>query len=126
MEDINLIFEINQKSNDILINNIIDDNENTNDNENDKINVNDNVFTDTKICDFFKDLSITIGGSKLIEKILKTPINNKELLLARQKINNFISDSNKKILKNNEKDLLWIMTLDKELKEDLTINLLFY
>jgi len=122
MEDINLIFEINEKSNHILIDNIINDND---DNDN-NIKVNDNVYTDTKICDFFKNLSITIGGSKLIEKILKMPINDKELLLARQKISYIINNSSKEILKNNEKDLLWIMTLDKELKEDLTINLLFF
>ena len=127
MEDINVIFEINEKSNDILINKIINDNDNDNDNnDNHKINVNDNVYTDTKICDFFKDLSITKGGSKLIEKILKMPINNKKLLLERQKINYIINNTSKEILKNNEKDLLWIMTLDKELKEDLTINLLFF
>lgn len=125
MEDINVIFEINEKSNEILINKIINDN-NDNDNHNQKINVNDNVYTDTKICDFFKDLSITKGGSKLIEKILKMPINNKKLLLERQKINYIINNTSKEILKNNEKDLLWIMTLDKELKEDLTINLLFF
>lgn len=122
MEDINLIFEINEKSNHILIDNIINDN----DNDNKRINVNDNVYTDTKICDFFKNLSITIGGSKLIEKILKMPISDKELLLERQKISYIINNSIKEILKNNEKDLLWIMTLDKELKEDLTINLLFF
>ena len=122
MEDINVVFEINEKSNEILINNIIN-NDINNDN---KINVNDNVFTDTRICDFFKNLCITKGGFKLIEKILKSPINNKELLLKRQKINYIINNSYKEILKNNENDLLWIMTLDKELKEDLTINLLFF
>jgi DNA mismatch repair ATPase MutS len=126
----NQIFEINENSSEFIneINKIINDHyyDNKNDNKNDEINVNDNVYTDTKICDYFKDLCITVGGSKLIEKILKKPLNNKELLLKRQQTNYLINNTAKEILKNNEKDLLWIMILEKELKEELTINLLFF
>jgi len=90
-----------------------------------KINVSDSIYTDTKINEWIKTKTITKGGSILIDKIIKNPTNDLELLLERQKVNYQIFNYQLETLKNKEKDLLWIMTLKKEIDEDTSINLLF-
>jgi len=90
-----------------------------------KINVSDSIYTDTKINEWIKTKTITKGGSILIDKIIKNPTNDLQLLLERQKVNYQIFNYQLETLKNKEKDLLWIMTLKKEIDEDTSINLLF-
>jgi len=92
---------------------------------NNKIKVCDNIYTDTKIDEWAKSKTITRGGSILMEKIIKNPINNLNKLLERQKTNYELFNYQLETLKNTEKDLLWIMTLKKEIDDDMTINLLF-
>jgi hypothetical protein len=92
---------------------------------NNKIKVCDNIYTDTKIDEWAKSKTITRGGSILMEKIIKNPINDLNKLLERQKTNYELFNYQLETLKNTEKDLLWIMTLKKEIDDDMTINLLF-
>jgi len=92
---------------------------------NDTINTSASIYTDTTIDKWISKLPITRGGSIVIDKIIKNPINNKELLLERQKTNFNISSYHLNILKTTEKDLLWIMNLKEDIEDDMSINLLF-
>ena len=120
IEDLNIFFEIPDTTVNVLLDTILNNNDISN-----KIIVSDNVYTDTNIDEWLNKKPTTIGGMKIIDKIIKTPINNKELLLQRQKSNYELLNYQREILKNNEKDLLWIMTLKDEIDDDLSINLLF-
>ena len=120
IEDLNIFFEIPDTTVNVLLDNILKNNDISN-----KIIVSDNVYTDTKIDEWLNKKPTTIGGMKIIDKIIKTPINNKELLIQRQNSNYELLNYQRDILKNNEKDLLWIMTLKDEIDDDLSINLLF-
>jgi predicted ATPase len=120
IEDLNIFFEIPDTTVNVLLDTILINNDISN-----KIIVSDNVYTDTNIDEWLNKKPTTIGGMKIIDKIIKTPINNKELLLQRQKSNYELLNYQREILKNNEKDLLWIMTLKDEIDDDLSINLLF-
>jgi len=119
--DLNILFDISDSSLNILLNDILSDND-VNDN---KIIVNENIFNDTQIIEWGNSKPLTIGGKKILEKILRTPINNKELLLERQQTNFNILKFQKEILLEHEKDILWIITLNKEIEEDDSIKLLF-
>ena len=120
IEDLNIFFEIPDTTVNVLLDNILKNNDTSN-----KIIVSDNVYTDTNIDEWLNKQPTTIGGMKIMDKIIKTPINNKELLIQRQKSNYELLNYQREILKNNEKDLLWIMTLKDEIDDDLSINLLF-
>jgi hypothetical protein len=120
LDDLNVFFEIPTSTANVLLNDILKNNYDKN-----KIIVSDNVYTDTKIDEWVKLLPTTLGASILIDKLIKTPINNKTLLENRQKTNFKLLNYQKEILKNHEKDLLWIMTLKEEIDEDFSINLLF-
>lgn len=120
IEDLNIFFEIPDTTVNVLLDNILKNNDTSN-----KIIVSDNVYTDTNIDEWLNKKPTTIGGMKIMDKIVKTPINNKELLIQRQKSNYELLNYQREILKNNEKDLLWIMTLKDEIDDDLSINLLF-
>lgn len=91
----------------------------------DVINVSDSIYNDTNIDNWANKLPITRGGSIIIDKIIKNPINNRELLINRQNTTFEIFNYQLEILKENEKDILWIMNLKKEIEDDSTINLLF-
>jgi hypothetical protein len=120
LDNLNVFFEIPTATANILLHDILKNNFNKN-----KIVVSDNVYTDTKIDEWAVKQPSTLGGSILIDKLIKTPINNKTLLENRQKTNFKLLDYHREILKNHEKDLLWIMTLKEEIDDDFSINLLF-
>jgi predicted ATPase len=120
IDELDTFFEIPDKTDEILLEGILKNNYDKN-----KIIVSDNVYTDTKINDWIKNKPTTKGGSILIEKLIKTPINDKQLLTERQKVNYELLSYHLNILKNNEKDILWIMTLKEEIDDDISINLLF-
>ena len=53
------------------------------------------------------------------------PADRKEILLNRQKISFEILNYHLKTLKENEKDILWILNLKKEIDENSSVKLLF-
>jgi len=91
----------------------------------DTINVSKSIYTDTNVDTWISKLPITRGGSIIIDKIIKNPIRNKELLIQRQKTSYDIFKYQLEILKEKEKDILWIMTLKEEIDDDMSMNLLF-
>ena len=120
VDEINVFFDIPINTANILLDDILKNNYDKN-----KIIISDNVYTDTNIDEWIKTKPSTMGGVKLIDKLIKTPINDKKILLDRQKANYIIPKYQLEILKNCEKELLWIMTLKKEIDEDMAINLLY-
>jgi len=120
MDELNNYFQMSNITAEELLDDIL-----KHDKQDNKIIVNDNIFTDTNIYEWAKTKPTTMGGIKIIEKIIKNPINDKKKLLERQKVNYQIPKYQLDILKNTEKDLLWIMTLKEEIDDNISINLLF-
>jgi len=120
LKDLEEFLELSEKNANNLLLNILD-----NININNKIIVSDSIYTDTKINNWIISKPITRGGSILIDKIIKNPINDIDQIIERQKVYYEIFNYQLETLKNNEKDLLWIMTLKKEIDDDMSINLLF-
>jgi len=116
MED----FDINEKQIKLILHPILNDFQNPY-----KIEVSENIYEDTNIDDFFSNKTSTIGGSIVIKNLIRNPINNKEILLHRQKSSFQIINYHLQILKENEKDLLWILNLKKEIDDNSSIKLLF-
>lgn len=114
------IFDINEKQIKLILHPILNDFEISN-----KIEISENIYNDTNIDEWISNKPSTIGGSIIINHLIKNPINDKELLLKRQKTSFEFLKYHLQILKENEKDLLWILNLKKEIDENSSIKLLF-
>lgn len=90
----------------------------------DKIDISDDVYKDTCIDKWISKLPVLDGSQILIEKLIKHPINDKELLEKRQKtIINY--DIDIEILKEYENDILWIYKIADEINNNSSIEILF-
>jgi predicted ATPase len=114
------ILDINEKQIKLMLHPILD-----NFNISHKIDVSESIYNDTNIDKWITNKPTTIGGSIIINHLIRNPINNKKLLIDRQNISFEILDYHLKILKENEKDLLWILNLKKEIDDNSSIKLLF-
>jgi len=120
LKELENLLELSEKNASILLTSILNDIH-----INNKIIVSDSIYTDTTIDNWAISKMITRGGKILIEKLIKNPINDIELLEKRQKVNYELFNYQLETLKNTEKDLLWIMTLKKDIEDDMSINLLY-
>jgi tRNA A37 threonylcarbamoyladenosine biosynthesis protein TsaE len=111
-------FDISKKQlilNKIITNDIIKGN---------KIDISDDVYKDTTIDKWISKLPILEGSQILIEKLVKHPINDRELLEKRQ--NTIINyDIDIEILKEYENDILWIYKIAEEINNNSSIEILF-
>jgi DNA mismatch repair ATPase MutS len=114
------IIDINEKQIKLILHTFLDNFEIS-----DKIDVSESIYNDTNIENWISNKTTTIGGSIVINHLIKNPINNKEKLINRQKKSFEILNYQLKILKENEKDILWILNLKKEIDENSSIKLLF-
>jgi energy-coupling factor transporter ATP-binding protein EcfA2 len=90
----------------------------------DKIDISNDVYKDTCVDKWISKLPILDGSQILIEKLIKHPINDKELLEQRQKtIINY--DIDIEILKEYENDILWIYKIADEINNNSSIEILF-
>jgi tRNA A37 threonylcarbamoyladenosine biosynthesis protein TsaE len=90
----------------------------------DKIDISDDVFKDTNIDKWVSKLPLLEGSQILIEKLIKHPINDRELLEKRQ--NTIINyDIDIEILKEYENDILWIYKIAEEINNNSSIEILF-
>lgn len=88
------------------------------------IDVADDVYKDTKIDTWAETLTCLEGSKLLINKIVRNPINDKNILLQRQKgLLNYDLDFD--TLQEYENDVLWVYKLNEEIKENNLINVLF-
>ena len=89
-----------------------------------KIDISDDVYKDTNIDKWISKLPILEGSQILIEKLIKHPINDEEMLKKRQ--NTIINyDIDIEILKEYENDILWIYKIAEEINNNSSIEILF-
>jgi hypothetical protein len=120
IQDFKELFEFDKEKQKNILNKLINDNMI----KGEKIDISDDVYKDTTIEKWAQTLPILEGSKLLIEKLVKHPINNKELLEERQ--NTIINyDIDIEILKNYENDILWIYKITEEINENNSIEILF-
>jgi tRNA A37 threonylcarbamoyladenosine biosynthesis protein TsaE len=90
----------------------------------DKIDISEDVYKDTNIHQWAINLPLLCGSKILIDKLVKHPINNKELLEDRQKIV-IDSELDIEILKDYENDVLWVFKIAEEIQNNNAIEILF-
>jgi len=114
------LFEFDASKKQLILNKIITDDVI----RGDKIDISDDVYKDTCIDKWISKLPILEGSQILIDKLIKHPINNKELLQLRQ--NTIINyDIDIEILKEYENDILWIYKIADEINNNSSIEILF-
>ena len=89
-----------------------------------KIDISDDVYKDTGIHEWASKIPTLEGSKLLIKKLIKHPINDRELLIYRQ--NSFVDyDIDIEILKDYEDDILWIYKIAEEISDNSSIEILF-
>jgi len=114
------LFEFDASKKQIILNKIITDDIV----KGDKIDISEDVYKDTCIDKWISKLPILEGSQILIEKLIRHPIKDKELLESRQ--NTIINyDIDIEILKEYENDILWIYKIADEINNNSSIEILF-
>ena len=89
-----------------------------------KIDISNDVYKDTNIDNWATKIPILEGSKILIDKLIKHPINDRELLIQRQ--NACVDyDIDIEILKDYEEDILWIYKISEEINDNSSIEILF-
>jgi hypothetical protein len=95
----------------------------------DSIDISQDVYNDTGIDKWCATLPVLEGSKLLIQHLVRCPINNKNVLLQRQKAYQYFQKNKENIdfniLKEYEDDILWIYKLNDEIKTNNLINVLF-
>ena len=114
------LFEFDASKKQIILNKIITDDII----KGDKIDISEDVYKDTCIDKWISKLPILEGSQILIEKLIRHPIKDKEILESRQ--NTIINyDIDIEILKEYENDILWIYKIAEEINNNSSIEILF-
>jgi tRNA A37 threonylcarbamoyladenosine biosynthesis protein TsaE len=114
------LFEFDASKKQIILNKIITDDII----KGDKIDISEDVYKDTCIDKWISKLPILEGSQILIEKLIRHPIKDKEILESRQ--NTIINyDIDIEILKEYENDILWIYKIADEINNNSSIEILF-
>jgi len=120
IEEFKELFSFDKEKQNSILNRIITDNIV----RGDKIEISDDVYKDTNIDKWARNLPSLEGSKILIEKLVRHPINDRELLEKRQKaLINY--DIDIEILKEYENDILWIYKIAEEINENNSIEILF-
>jgi predicted ATPase len=89
------------------------------------IDISNDVYKDTGIDVCCRSLPILEGSKHLIQRLIRNPIKDKDLLIQRQQSIQDIGYIDFEVLKEYEDDALWIYKLTDEIKENNLINVLF-
>ena len=120
IEEFKELFSFDKEKQNSILNRIITDNIV----KGDKIEISDDVYKDTNIDKWVRNLPSLEGSKILIERLVRHPINDRELLEKRQKaLINY--DIDIEILKEYEDDILWIYKIAEEINENNSIEILF-
>jgi hypothetical protein len=120
VEEFRELFNFDKAKKNVILNKIITDNIITGD----KIDISDDVYKDTGIHEWASKIPTLEGSKLLIKKLIKNPINDRELLIYRQK--SFVDyDIDIEILKDYEDDILWIYKISDEINDNSSIEILF-
>ena len=89
-----------------------------------KIDISNDVYKDTNIDNWATKIPILEGSKILIDKLIKHPLNDREILIRRQ---NACVDYHIdiEILKDYEDDILWIYKISEEINDNSSIEILF-
>jgi len=120
INEINAMFEFNDVQKEIILKSILTDDLL----KESHIDVSNNVYKDTNIDKWASSLPILTGSKILIEKFIKHPINDIEILRSRQNTK-IAFDTDIELLKDYESDVLWIFKIADEIKENSAIEILF-
>lgn len=90
----------------------------------DSIDVSEDVYTDTEIDSWSSRICCLDGTKKLLHNIIHKPINNVETLSQRQACYEQ-EDCDLSVLKEYERDVLWVYTMNDEIKKNSIIHVLF-
>ena len=121
---LNKIIDFNDSKRDIILNNLLSSYSDLHINIKDKIDVSDDVYKDTLIDKWIEEIPKLKGSKILIKHIIRNPINNKDLLINRQKSTIDLSLDLDDLIKF-EDDILWIFNLNEEIDNEDGIKLLF-
>jgi len=120
IEEFKELFSFDKEKQNSILNRIITDNIV----RGDKIEISEDVYKDTNIDKWARNLPSLEGSKILIERLVRHPINNREFLEKRQ--NALINyDIDIEILKEYEDDILWIYKIAEEINENNSIEILF-
>ena len=120
IEEFKELFSFDKEKQNSILNRIITDNIV----RGDKIEISDDVYKDTNIDKWARNLPSLEGSKILIERLVRHPINDRKLLEKRQKaLINY--DIDIEILKEYEDDILWIYKIAEEINENNLIEILF-
>ena len=120
LKDFEELFDFDASKKQIILNKIITDDII----KGDKIDISEDVYKDTCIDKWISTLPILEGSQILIEKLIRHPIKDKEILESRQ--NTIINyDIDIEILKEYENDILWIYKIADEINNNSSIEILF-
>ena len=120
VNEIKNMFNFDDAQKDIILNKILSDDMI----QGEKIDISEDVYKDTNIHQWATNLPLLTGSKILIEKLVKHPINNKDLLEARQKVV-IDTELDIELLKDYENDVLWIFKIAEEIKNNNAIEILF-
>lgn len=118
-KELNDLLELSDVKKQTILNNII-----SSEILHESIEVADDVYKDTKIDTWSETLTSLNGSQILINKIVRNPINDKNILQGRQNSYTYL-DLDFDTLKVYEDDVLWAYKLNEEIKENNLINVLF-
>ena len=89
------------------------------------MNISSNIYTDTKIDNWVEQLPFLKGSSKIINNLIKNPLNDKEKLLERQQCYIKLSEEDKEILKKYEENIDWLEEIDYLISNNDFIDILY-
>lgn len=120
IEEFRELFDFDKAKKNVILDKIITDDIITGQ----KIDISNDVYKDTNIDNWATKIPILEGSKILIDKLIKHPINDRELLIRRQ--NAFVDyDIDIEILKDYEEDILWIYKISEEINDNSSIEILF-
>jgi len=120
IDDIKQLFDFNAAKKDLILSKIINDDII----KGQKIDISNDVYNDTNLDKWAINLPILSGSKILIDRLIKHPINDKELLEQRQAT--FVDfEADIEILKDFENDVLWIYQIANEIDSNTSIEILF-
>ena len=120
IEEFRELFDFDKAKKKVILDKIITDDIITGE----KIDISNDVYKDTNIDNWATKIPILEGSKILIDKLIKHPINDRELLIRRQ--NACVDyDIDIEILKDYEEDILWIYKISEEINDNSSIEILF-
>jgi hypothetical protein len=121
VNELNNFLDFDLAKKDVILTHLINDNiiKSTN-----KVDITDDIYKDTNIDKWCDNLPILHGSKIFMNKLIKNPINDKEILKSRQNVNIY-HDLDIEILKEYENEVLWVFKIAEEITDNSAINILF-